>query len=85
MDSICLCKVIDIPSSIQPIIITHSIIVHSDLSWKVYVHNHEVKKCAALSNIPPLLDERSINELIRNVHMLHVCAGHPDNKFSELC
>ena len=87
MESIRLCKVIDIPSSLtQLLVITHSITVHSNLSWKVYVHNHEAKRCAALSNIhvPLELDERSINELIRSVYMLHVCAGHPDHKFLSL-
>ena len=40
-----------------------------------------MKKCAALRDVPLQLDEQSINELITSVHMLHVCAGHPDNNF----
>ena len=81
-DSIRLFKVVDIPSSsVEPLVITHSIIVHADLSWKVFVHNHEVKRCSSLANIPLKLDEQSVNELITIVHKLHVCAGQPDSKF----
>ena len=70
-DSIRLFKVVDIlSSSVEPLVITHSIIVHADLSWKVFVQNHEVKRCSSLANIPLTI-----------VHKLHVCAGQPDSKF----
>ena len=75
------CKVTDTASSAaQPLIITHSIIVQSDFTWKVFVHNHEVKKCSALCSIPSQLDETSILKLISLVDRLHVCPGHPDSK-----
>lgn len=81
-ESVRLFKVLDIPSSsTEPLVITHSIIIHSDLSWKVFIHNHEVKKCSALTNVPLKVDERSVNELINSVHRLRVCSGHPDSKF----
>ena len=82
LDLIRLCKVTDTASSSsQPLIITHSIIVKSDFSWKLFVHNCEVRKCSALSNIPPQLDETSLPKLISLVDMLHVCSGHPESKF----
>ena len=59
--SICLCKATDTaPSSAQPLVLTHSIIVQSDFTWKVFAHNHEVKKCSALCSIPLQLDETSV-------------------------
>ena len=82
LDSIRLCKVTDTASSSsQPLIITHSIIVKSDFSWKLFVHNCEVRKCSALSSIPSQLDEKSLLKLISLVDKLHVCSGHPESKF----
>ena len=63
-DSLRLCKIINTDStSKQPLVITHSVIVQPDLSWKVFVHNHKIKWNAALSSIQERLNEASINEL----------------------
>ena len=74
LDLICLCKVTDTASSsYQLLIITHSIIVKSDFSWKLFVHNCEVRKCSALSSIPPQLDETSLPKLISLVDIRTSC------------
>ena len=68
-------------SSAQPLVITHSIIVQSDFTWKVFARNHQVKKCSALCSILSQVDETSVLKLISLVDRLHVCPGHPNSKF----
>ena len=63
--------------------ITRSIIISSDLSWRLFVHSIEVKKCDPLANIPTKLDVTSIVQLISIVDKLKVCAGHPEKKFID--
>ena len=75
-----LCKVSDTSSSsAQPLVITHSIIVNSNYSWKLFVHNRAVSKCSALTGIPS--KETSLLRQITLVDKLHVCSGHPESKF----
>ena len=82
LDSIRLCKITDTASSSsQPLVITHLIIVKPDLSWQLFIHNREVRKCSALSSIQPQLNETAILELISLVDKVHICAGHPESKF----
>ncbi len=79
--SIRVCKIVNSPSSsAQPLIITHSIIVEPDFSWKVFVHNCEAKSCSALSGIPLHLDDASIP-----VNILHACLGHFDSQVFGFC
>ena len=82
LDAIRLCKVTDTASlSSQPLIITHTIIVTTNLTWKLFVHNHEVQKCSALSCIPSKLDDASMIKLLQLVDKLNICSGHPETKF----
>ena len=77
-----LCKVIDSSlSKHQPLVITHYLIIQSNHSWKVYVHDRDVSECPALNSIPQQVNEASAVELLRLVDRLQVCPGHPENKF----
>ena len=80
-------KLLCIPStSKQPVKISHTITVNSDLTWNVFVHNHEVKSdCSALQTIPQVLDINSLKKLIELVNKLQICAGHPDSSFLSFC
>lgn len=77
-----LCKIYSQSGSTQSLI-TRSISIETDCSWKVFVHTIEVSKCEALSSIPQLLDDASLAELINIVEQLNVCAGHPEAKFID--
>ena len=77
-----LCKIYCQSESTQPLI-TRSIVIGADCSWKVFVHSLEVDTCPALSTIPPYLNNVSTAELVNLVDKLNVCAGHPEAKFID--
>ena len=79
LDSIRLCKII--VTSSQPLLITRSIVIDCKRKWKVFIHNHEVKKCSALKDIPLELCRTSFMELLQLVDGLNICAGQPDSNF----
>ena len=86
LDAIRLCKVSDTTSSsVQPMLITHSIIVNSEFSWKLFIHNRAICKCSALTGIPVKLDETSLLRLITLVDKLRVCSGCPESKLVKQC
>ena len=62
LNSIRLCKIVDQPSSSQPLV-SHAIVVTNDMSWSVFVYGHNVKKCSALEKIPSHLDNTLFTEL----------------------
>lgn len=87
LKSICLCKTSTIPAgSTQPIIITHCLTVNADLTWSLYVHNHQVKQesCPALQSIPQTLNSESLRNLLQVLEHLHVCCGQPDSHFVSM-
>ena len=77
-----LCKIYCQSESTQPLI-TRSIVIGADCSWKVFVHSYEVDTCPAQSTIPPYLNNVSTAELIYLVKKLNVCAGYPEAKFID--
>ena len=65
LDSVCLGKVTNTASpSSQLLVVTHTILVKTDLLWKIFVHSIKVKTCVVLSNLPPQLDRKSLNDII---------------------
>ena len=68
----------------QPLI-THSLTVNSDLSWKLCVHglvlNHE---STCLSQFPEKLNETTMNQLICMVDKAAVCPGNPDKNYIDM-
>ena len=82
-DKIILCK-LRVTDDDSPLI-THFIVVHSDLSWKVTIHNQQVPStCSKLSRIPSKLIVESFKSLILLVDTCSVCPGHPDKHFVNL-
>ena len=73
------------PSS-HTLVVTHCIMIKSDLSWTVCVHGHpfDKDKCSALSTIPKKLSDRSIEALVSLLDKCHVCPGHPDKHLVEM-
>ena len=66
-------------------LITHFIVVHSDLSWKVTIHNRQgPSTCSKLSHIPSKLTMESFKSLLLLVDTCSVCPGHPDKHFVNL-
>lgn len=74
-------KLTEQPSSHQPLSITHCITIIPDLTWKVWVHSHEVNKveCAPIQNISDHLNSKTAAvKLMVALNTTNVCAGHPD-------
>lgn len=85
-DGIKICKISDVSSStLQPLIITHSLRVHANLTWELFVHGQQVSStCSALTAIPSTLSSTSFTALLSLVDKLNICAGHPDDHMIEL-
>ena len=83
-DEIQLCKVSSqSDTSSEPMKISHSIIINSNMSWNVYVHGNKVscRKNTPLSPFPDKLSAESLQSLINVVDSASVCPGNPDKKF----
>lgn len=76
-------KIKEQTSSSYPLVITHSVVVDQDLTWKVYVHGHQVNP-QCLSHIPAQLQAGMLQQLLSTIDRLNVCAGHPDAHFLEM-
>ena len=92
LQDIKLCKISCQPSSsssLQPMFVSHSLTIASDLTWKAYVSGHEVaSKIVAqspLSGIPRQLDTQSFSALLLLLDTVRVCPGHPEIKFQQMC
>ena len=92
LQDIKLCKISCQPSSsssLQPMFVSHSLTIASDLTWKAYVSGHEVaSKIVAqspLSGIPRQLDTQSFSALLLLLDTVRVCPGHSEIKFQQMC
>ena len=76
-----LVKLTEQSSSHQPVSITHCITINPDLTWKVWVHGHEVNKveCPPIQNISDHLNSKAaLVKLMVALNTANVCPGHPD-------
>ena len=82
-DRLIIIKVQEQCSSAQPLVITHSITLESDFTWKLSVHGHEIQpaSCPAISELPTHLGSSGLSQLLSLLGMLTVCPGHPDQHF----
>ena len=66
--------------------ISHSIIIHSDLTWTVFVHGHKVNPTnrSPLSSIPTPITSASLAKLVDILDMASICPGHPDDNFLKM-
>lgn len=55
--------------------------MHDDFTWSLYVHNQlvEHQSCSALSEIPKIIDSRSLMLLLQLLDDTYVCAGQTDS------
>lgn len=86
-DEIRLCKVSSqTGTSSEPMKISHSIIINSNMSWSVFVHGYKVssRKNTPLSQFPDKLPAASLQSLINVVDSASVCPGNPDKKFIDM-
>ena len=76
-----------VPStSTQPLVVTHSLLVNNDCTWKLYVWGYEVKPSTndLLKPIPITLNQTSFIELLTIVDLSTVCPGNCDAHFTEM-
>lgn len=86
-DEIRLCKVLSQSgTSSEPMKISHSIIINSNMTWNVFVHGSKVscRKNTPLSQFPDKLSAESLQSLINVVDSASVCPGNPDKKFIDM-
>ena len=71
----------------QPVTVTRSVTVNNDLTWCIHVHGQALdpSKCSALKNFPVTINTKAaLNQLLKLVNGLSICAGHPDQHFLDL-
>jgi len=73
-------------SSAVPLKITHCLKVESDLSWSLFVNQHQVdpSKCSALKSFPQILNSKTLSLMLIKVDRLSICAGQPDEHFVRM-
>ena len=86
LDRLIIIKVQEQPSSAQPLVITHSVALESDFTWKLSVHGHEVQPatCPAISEFPAHLGVSALTQQLSLLDKLTVCPGHPDQHFVSM-
>jgi len=72
-------------SSSQPLKVSHSITIKSDLSVRVVIHGHELNTttCDTLL-IPEQINTQTLTVLLLEIENLNVCPGHPDKQFVHM-
>lgn len=86
-DCTAVCKISAQPgSSSQALVITHCIMIESDLSWTVSVHCNQIDKdkCSVFSGSPKKLSSSSLQALVSLLDKCNVCPGNPDKHFIEM-
>ena len=70
-------------NSYQDAVVTHSVTVSENLSWRVMVHGSLVdkEKCSALPET--IKTKLAVSRLLQVVDGLSVCAGHPEVHFVD--
>ena len=72
-------------SSAQPMMVTHSLTVNSDFTWKLFVLNHEItRSCNALGSFPSKLDQETFSQLLTRLDNISICIGQPDTHFVRM-
>lgn len=71
----------------QPVAISHCVEISSDLSWQLFVHGHKVDipNCMALRAFDGPITTEKLNKVIGKISSLNVCAGHPEERFLNIC
>ena len=70
-----------------PVTVTRSVTVYDDFTWCIHVHGRalDASKCSALNSFGPTIDTKTaLNQLLKLVDTLNICAGHPDQHFLKL-
>ena len=71
----------------QPVTVTRSVTVYDDLTWCIHVHGQALDptKSSALNSFPVTISTKvALNQLLKLVDTLSICAGHPDQHFLDL-
>ena len=67
-------KVQEQSSSAQPLAISHTVAVHSNLTWTITVHGHLVtqEQCSAIFNMPTVVSTDDLAQLLAQLDQLRV-------------
>lgn len=69
----------------HPPVVSRSLVVNEDLSWRVFVHDHLIgRENKQLSAIPMHLNSASFKSLIKIVECAKICPGHPNTNYIEM-
>ena len=77
-----LCRI----SRTQPLTVTHSLTINADLSWSLFVNQHQVDAgtCGTLKSFAGPMNDEKLSQLLVMVDKLPVCAGQPDDHFVRM-
>ena len=70
-------------SSTQPLVISHSVTVCSDMTWSLSIYGLAVSSgdCEALAGSPDVVNCTTLHQLVWKIDSLNICPGHPDEQF----
>ena len=65
-------------------VVTRSLVVGSDLTWRAHVLSRNITSKAEMSAIPATVDSNSFAKLLKIVDTVRVCPGNLDVKFEPM-
>ena len=76
-------KIQEQSTSTQPVVISHSLTVKSDLSWSLSIYGQVVtsSQCSALAGSPNKINCHELHIFLCKLDALTICPGHPDVHF----
>ena len=84
LENILVCRISS--SKTVPLRITHCLRVAKDLSWSLFINQHQVdvSRCSALSAFPSAMTVPCFSQLLSDLNRFSVCAGNSDSHFVRM-
>ena len=76
--------VLALPVTTEPVVISKSLHVRTDLSWRLFIHGKLANHVPVLSSIDEKITYKSIHLLLDISSSHSVCTGQPDDSFVSL-
>ena len=84
LENILVCRISS--SKTVPLRITHCLRVAKDLSWSLFINQHQVdvSRCSPLSAFPSAMTVPCFSQLLSDLNRFSVCAGNSDSHFVRM-
>lgn len=69
----------------RPMVVLRLLLIHNDLTWKVYLADHSVpSQCLVLKDFPPRVSSKFVSDLIDTISVSNICSGNYEERFIAL-